>query len=146
MLPLLVNAPVVGVPALTRICSWSWLLPAWPLKFQTTAMCTHVPAAKLCAGAVSELQDNDCPAVPGAQALYFGADQPRIVAEAMLPWAALGLDGPPHANKLSIEVSATSWDNGRWMSLSGLAPRDSSASLKRWLTVSLGAGDRAGGE
>ena len=38
---------------------------------------------------------DSCPAVPGAQALYFGADQPRIVAEALLPWSALGLDGPP---------------------------------------------------
>jgi hypothetical protein len=96
-------------------------------------------APKLCAGTVTELQDNDCPAVDGAQALYFGADQPRIVAEALLPWRALGLDGPPLAGKLSIEVSAVSWDNGRWMSLSGLSPRDGSANPKRWLTVPLAA-------
>ncbi|HEX4195171.1 MAG TPA: hypothetical protein VHY80_18825, partial [Stellaceae bacterium] len=66
-------------------------------------------APKLCAGTVSELQNNDCPAIDGAQALYFGADQPRIVAEALLPWHALGLAGPPTANKLRIEVSAVSW-------------------------------------
>jgi len=94
-------------------------------------------APKLCAGTVAELQNNDCPAVDGAQTLYFGADQPRIVAEAMLPWNALGIDGPPKANKLAIEVSATSWDNGRWMSLSGLPPEKGSSETKRWLTVPL---------
>jgi len=94
-------------------------------------------APKLCAGTVAELQDNNCAAVPDAQTLYFGADQPRIVAEAMLPWNALGIDGPPKANKLAIEVSATSWDNGRWMSLSGLPPEKGSSETKRWLTVPL---------
>jgi hypothetical protein len=94
-------------------------------------------APKLCAGSVTELKANDCAAVPGAQALYFGADQPRIVAEALLPWSALGLDGPPKANKLKVEVSAVSWDNERWMSLSGLSPLQSSAAPHRWLTVPL---------
>jgi hypothetical protein len=94
-------------------------------------------APKLCAGTVEELQNDDCSAVPDAQTLYFGADQPRIVAEAMLPWSVLGIDGPPKGNKLAIEVSAVSWDNGRWMSLSGLSPHDGSAKPKRWLTVSL---------
>jgi hypothetical protein len=98
-------------------------------------------APKLCAGTVSELQNSDCPAIDGAQALYFGADQPRIVAEVMLPWAALGIEGPPKDNRLSVEISATSWDNARWMSLSGLAPREGSANPKRWLTVSLAAGE-----
>jgi hypothetical protein len=55
----------------------------------------------------------------------------------MLPWSALGLDGPPKANKLAIEVSAVSWDNGRWMSLSGLPPERGSAASKRWLMVPL---------
>ena len=94
-------------------------------------------APKLCAGTVAALQNDDCPAVSGAQTLYFGADQPRIVAEAMLPWDALGSDGPPKANKLSVEVSAMSWDNARWMSLSGLPPEKGSADTKRWLTVPL---------
>ena len=96
-------------------------------------------APKLCAGTVSELQNNDCPAVSGAQALYFGADQPRIVAEALLPWSALGLDGPPKTNKLTLDVSAVSWDNGRWMSLSGLAPRQGAAEIKRWMPARLTA-------
>ncbi len=94
-------------------------------------------APKLCAGGVEELKDNDCAAVPGAQALYFGADQPRIVAEMLLPWAALGLDAPPKPGKLKLEVSAVSWDNERWMSLSGLAPQQGAADPKHWMTVPL---------
>jgi hypothetical protein len=94
---------------------------------------------KLCAGSVDELKDNDCAAVPGAQALYFGADQPRIVAEALLPWSAFGIEGPPKAGKLSLEISATSWDNGRWMSLSGLPPRQAATSPKRWTAIPLAA-------
>jgi hypothetical protein len=94
---------------------------------------------KLCAGTVSDLKADDCTAIPGAQALYFGADQPRIVAEALLPWQALGLDGPPKADKLKVEISVVSWDNARWMSLSGLPPREGSAAPARWLTVPLAA-------
>jgi hypothetical protein len=94
-------------------------------------------APKLCTGSLAELHDNDCAAVPGAQALYFGADQPRIVAEALLPWAALGSDGPPKSGKLRVEVSVVSWDNARWMSLSGLPPRQGSIAAKRWTTVPL---------
>jgi len=96
-------------------------------------------APKLCPGTVAELHDNDCAAVPGAQTLYFGADQPRVVAEAMLPWGALGVDAPPKARKLAVEVSAVSWDNGRWMSLSGLAPAQGALETKRWMTAKLTA-------
>ncbi|HVA14578.1 MAG TPA: hypothetical protein VNF99_15130 [Stellaceae bacterium] len=96
-------------------------------------------APKLCAGSVAAVKHNDCAAIPGAQALYFGADQPRIVAEALLPWPALGIAGPPQAGKLRVEVSVVSWDNGRWMSLSGLPPRQDSANPKRWKTVPLEA-------
>ena len=69
---------------------------------------------------------------------YFGADQPRIVAETILPWKALGLDAPPKSGKIKIEVSATAWLNARWMSLSGLPPRASSADPKRWVEMRLG--------
>lgn len=92
---------------------------------------------KLCAGAVSDLKNNDCAAVPGAQALYFGADQPRIVAEALLPWSALGLDGPPHSGKIKIEVSASAWLNSRWMSLSGLPEAKASAEPEHWAEMRL---------
>lgn len=94
---------------------------------------------KLCAGAVSALKNNNCVAVPAARTLYFGADQPRIVAETLLPWRALGLDGPPPSGKIKVEVAATSWFNARWMSLSGLPPRESSAQPARWMEMRLGA-------
>ena len=96
---------------------------------------------KLCAGASWELEDNACATVPGAQALYFGADQPRIVAEALIPWQALGLDGPPATKRIKIEVSASAWLNARWMSLSGLPPHASSANPLRWAEMELGEPD-----
>jgi hypothetical protein len=93
---------------------------------------------KLCAGAVTELKNNSCVSVPGAETLYFGADQPRIVAETVLPWRALGLDGPPPSGKIKIEISASAWLNARWMSLSGLPPRAGSADPARWAEMRLG--------
>jgi hypothetical protein len=93
---------------------------------------------KLCAGSVAALKNNRCVDVPGAETLYFGADQPRIVAETILPWRALGLHGPPASRTLKIDVSATSWLNARWMSLSGLPPRTSSAAPARWIPMRLG--------
>ncbi len=92
---------------------------------------------KLCAGSVADLRDNDCAAVPGAQALYFGADQPRIVTEAMLPWQALGLGAAPKDGKIKIEIAASAWLNARWMSLSGLAPKDGMAHAARWTEMKL---------
>jgi len=95
----------------------------------------------LCAGAVATLKDNRCAKVPGAQALYFGADQPRIVAEALLPWQAIGLEGPPPSDKIKIEVSASAWLNARWMSLSGLPPHQSSAEPAHWTEMRLAPQD-----
>jgi hypothetical protein len=94
---------------------------------------------RLCAGAVIELKKNSCAPVPGAATLYFGADQPRIVAETVLPWSALGLDGPPSSSKIKIEVSSTAWLNARWVSLSGLPPRAGSADPAKWTEMRLGA-------
>jgi len=93
----------------------------------------HPPMApKLCAGAASEHRNGDCPEVPGAETLYFGADQPRIAAEMRLPWSALGVKGPPADGKLRIEVSSTAWFRSRWMSLSGRPPRDGAANPEFW--------------
>jgi hypothetical protein len=101
----------------------------------------HPPmSARLCAGAPVEHSDNRCPAVPGGEALYFGADQPRIVGEALIPWAALGLAGPPPSRVLKVEVSASAWFRSRWMSMSGLAPRRGSARPARWALLRLGDG------
>lgn len=69
--------------------------------------------------------DASCAPVPGAVTTYFGSDQPRITAEALLPWAALGLDGPP-TGPLRMELAATAFHRSRSMSWSGsvtLAPR-----------------------
>jgi hypothetical protein len=88
----------------------------------------------LCAGTP---QGNACAAVPGAVALYLGADQPRVVAEALVPWSALGRDGPPADRHLKLDVSVQSWFRARWMSLSGLAPAQDSADPARWAVATL---------
>jgi len=83
----------------------------------------------LCAGAASATA---CEPVAGGQALYFGADQPRVVAAMLVPWSALGLTGPPPTRRLKIEISARSWYRARWMSLSGRAPEAGSADPADW--------------
>jgi len=95
-------------------------------------------ASLLCAGAPAEHAATSCPSVPRARASYFGADQPRIAAEALLPWSAFGLDGPPAARRLKIEVASSAWFHARWMSLSGLPPAEGSAHPERWAPVELG--------
>ena len=93
----------------------------------------HPPMApKLCLGAPSEHDAADCAPVPGGEAVYFGADQPRIAAEMRVPWSALGLSGPPASGKLRIEVSSTAWFRNRWMSLTGSAPSRSAANPDLW--------------
>ncbi|HEV8026392.1 MAG TPA: hypothetical protein VGP50_03120 [Stellaceae bacterium] len=94
--------------------------------------------ALLCEGAPPEHQGGACPAVPGAAALYFGADQPRIAAEALLPWSALGLAAPPADGRLRVELSASAWYHSRWMSLSGLSPSRGSAHPRHWTEMHLG--------
>jgi hypothetical protein len=94
--------------------------------------------AQLCQGAPAEHRDNACATVPGGDAYYFGADQPRITAEALLPWAALGSDGPPADGRIKVEVSASAWFHSRWMSLTGMAPAKGSASPRRWIEMRLG--------
>jgi len=99
----------------------------------------HPPmAAKLCAGAPAQHGGKSCAAVPGAAAFYFGADQPRIAAEALLPWSAIGLKRPPRDHRLKVEVSASAWFHSRWMSLTGLAPEEGSADPQRWIEMTLG--------
>jgi hypothetical protein len=95
-------------------------------------------APMLCQGAPAEHRGTACPAVPGAQTLYFGADQPRIVAETLIPWQALGLSGAPDPRQIKFEVSARSWFRARWMSLSGLTPEKSSAQPAAWTAATLG--------
>jgi hypothetical protein len=100
----------------------------------------HPPmTALLCAGvATATSEPSACQTVPGAKSSYFGADQPRITSESVLPWPALGLDGPPATGKLRIEVSSTAWHRSRWMSLSGMSPEHGDARPERWAIVRLG--------
>ncbi|HEV2264540.1 MAG TPA: hypothetical protein VGR79_08415 [Stellaceae bacterium] len=91
----------------------------------------------LCAGSPSEQHGSSCPPVAGGRVHYFGADQPRIVADALIPWSALGMSGPPESRRIKLEISARSWFRARWMSLSGETPEAASADPKLWETATL---------
>jgi hypothetical protein len=97
----------------------------------------HPPmTALLCTGTAATAAD--CVAVPGGDAVYFGADQPRITAEAFLPWSALGLTRPPSSSRLKLDIAATAWHRSRWMSLSGAPPEEGLSRPERWPTARLG--------
>jgi hypothetical protein len=101
----------------------------------------HPPmAALLCAGAAAEAIKSGCTPVPGAEAVYFGADQPRITAEMLIPWAALGVNPPAPGATLKAEVALTSWHRERWMSLSGRPPEAALADPALWHKMRLGDG------
>ena len=101
----------------------------------------HPPmAALLCAGAAAQALQAGCTPVPGAEAVYFGADQPRITAEMLIPWSALGVAPPAPGAALSAEVALTSWHGERWMSLSGRAPDAALADPAGWRVMQLGDG------
>jgi hypothetical protein len=101
----------------------------------------HPPmTAVLCAGAAAAAIAEGCKPVEGAEAVYFGADQPRITAEMLLPWSALGITPPAPGAKLRAEVAVTSWDGDRWMSLSGEAPDRAMADAAHWRAMRLGDG------
>jgi hypothetical protein len=96
--------------------------------------------ALLCAGPATQAIATGCAAVPGAEAVYFGADQPRITAEMLIPWSALGVAPPPPGLPLRGDVAMTSWDGERWMSLSGRPPRDAISDPVGWLPMRFGDG------
>jgi hypothetical protein len=79
-----------------------------------------------------------CESVPVASASYFGSS-PRLVAEVALPWRALGVDGPPQARHLRVELTATSSHRARWMSWSGLPPAVGMQDTTAWHVVRLGS-------
>jgi hypothetical protein len=84
----------------------------------------------LCEGEPASLAE--CRAPAGAEAHYFGADQPRITAEARFPWPALGVSAPPAT--LRLDVASTAWHRSRWMSLTGAPPLSPPAA---WLAARL---------
>ena len=96
--------------------------------------------AHLCAGGEKARAQNRCQPVGGGKALYFGAGQPRIVGEALIPWPALGLAEAPADRRLRVEVSSSAWYHARWMSLSGLPPSEGSQQPERWAVLRLGGG------
>jgi hypothetical protein len=101
----------------------------------------HPPmTAVLCTGAAAQAIAEGCKPVLGAQAVYFGADQPRITAEMLLPWSAFGISPPAPGAQLRAEVAVTSWDRDRWMSLSGEAPDRAMADPGHWRLMRLGDG------
>jgi hypothetical protein len=101
----------------------------------------HPPmTAVLCAGAAARAIAEGCTPVQGAEAVYFGADQPRITAEMLLPWSALGIAPPAPGAQLRAEVAVTAWDRDRWMSLSGEVPDRAMADPEHWRPMRLGDG------
>jgi hypothetical protein len=106
-----------------------------------TKLHDHPPMrAQLCAGAAASAIEDGCTAVTGAEAVYFGADQPRITAEILIPWSALGIAAPAPGTILRAEVAVTSWDGERWMSLSGQPPDAAMEHPETWRTMRLGNG------
>jgi hypothetical protein len=69
-------------------------------------------------------------------ATYFGSDQPRITAEATLPWNALGVGAAPES--LRVALAATAFHRSRWMSFGGSPPAETMAAADRWPVVRLG--------
>jgi hypothetical protein len=99
-------------------------------------------AAELCAGAAQQVIKQGCAPVANSAAVYFGADQPRITAEGLIPWSALGTAPPVAGTSLRIEAAVTSWERDRWMSLSGRPPDAAMRDPSAWRRMRLGDGAR----
>jgi hypothetical protein len=97
-------------------------------------------AAELCDGPAQQTIEHGCTAPSGAEAVYFGSDQPRITAEMTIPWSALGVAPPAPGATLRAEVAMTSWHRERWMSVSGRAPDADLADSSGWHKFKLGGG------
>jgi hypothetical protein len=100
--------------------------------------------AELCAGAAERAIGAGCVAPAGAEAVYFGADQPRITAELTIPWSLLGVTPPAPGTTVRAEVAMTSWHRERWMSLSGRPPEQDLADPSGWRVFKLGDGVSTG--
>src|SRR5208337_4713475 len=106
-----------------------------------TKLHDHPPmTALLCAGAAQVAISGGCAEVNGAEAVYFGADQPRITAEMVVPWSALGVASPAAGTRLRAEIAVTSWDGERWISLSGRPPAEAMEHPDAWRAMRLGDG------
>ena len=94
--------------------------------------------AELCDGAAEQAIAHGCTVPPGAEAVYFGSDQPRITAEMTIPWSALGIATPDPGASIRAEIAMTSWHRERWMSVSGRAPETDLADPSGWHEFKLG--------
>ena len=94
--------------------------------------------AELCAGAAAQAIEHGCTPISDGKAVYFGADQPRITAEALIPWSALGIGAPAAGTPVRIEAAVTAWDRDRWMSLSGRPPDVAMRDPGGWRRMRLG--------
>ncbi|MBV9859295.1 MAG: hypothetical protein JO038_04225 [Alphaproteobacteria bacterium] len=92
---------------------------------------------KLCVGSAAEVLRGGCAAPDDVEAVYFGADQPRITAEMLVPWSALGV-APAAGDSIALATAITSWHRERWMSLSGRAPERDIQDPKGWSRIRLG--------
>jgi len=99
-------------------------------------------AARLCNGSAEVAIRTGCTEVAGAEAVYFGADQPRITAEMVIPWSALGIPPPAPGARLRAEIAVTSWHRDRWMSLSGRSPAAAMNHPEGWRAMRLGNGSQ----
>jgi hypothetical protein len=95
-------------------------------------------SAQLCMGSARIAIAEGCTAVGGAEAVYFGSDQPRITAEMVIPWSAFGITIPTPGAQLRAEIAITSWDRERWISLSGQTPDAVMHHHEDWRAMRLG--------
>jgi hypothetical protein len=98
--------------------------------------------AQLCAGSAEFAITVGCSEVVGAEAAYFGADQPRITAEVLIPWSALGVPPPSSGTRIHAEIAVTAWHRERWMTLSGDSPAAAMGHPERWRSMRLGNGSQ----
>lgn len=97
----------------------------------STRLCTGPAAAAIAVG---------CTEPKEVRAVYFGADQPRITAEMLIPWSALGVPAPAPGASFTADVAMTSWYGERWMSLSGRPPALAIGDATGWTKMRLGDG------
>ena len=98
----------------------------------------------VCAGAAEQAIREGCTKPGDTEAVYFGADQPRVTAEMTIPWSYLGVPPPIPGASLKAEVAMTSWHNERWMSISGRPPEADLADPAGWHLFKLGDGISVG--
>jgi hypothetical protein len=86
---------------------------------------------------VCRMAADRCVPMPSIVATYFGSDQPRITAQATLPWTELGISAPPRDHRVRLQIAATAFYRSRWMSLSGTPPGEAMKNTASWKVATL---------